>query len=129
LQRHCYLLSIKQIRHYHDLNEIAASLWGRALVATVILSILAFVLFPSSPLFAWLLAYGYDKGIAEGTRTRIPETVLLGLALIGGTLGAFTGMMLFRHKTSKPTFLIPFALIVVLQFALIGAWLILGQGG
>lgn len=107
------------------------------LVTAVVLSIVVLVLFPATPLLAWLLgvnvvtllAYGYDKGIAGGTRTRIPEAVLLGLALIGGTLGAFAGMVLFRHKTSKPAFLIPFALIVVLQLALIGAWLTLGQGG
>jgi len=37
-------------------------------------------------------------------------------------------MVLFRHKTNKLAFLIPFALIVVLQFALIGGWLALGSG-
>jgi uncharacterized membrane protein YsdA (DUF1294 family) len=107
------------------------------LVAAVVLSIVVFVLFPSSPLLAWLVAvnavalfvYGYDKGIAGSNRTRIPEAVLLGLALIGGTLGAFASMVLFRHKTRKPAFLIPFALIVVLQFALFGAWLTFSQGG
>ena len=107
------------------------------LIAAIVLSIVVFILVPSSPLLAWLvavnaitlLAYGYDKGIAGGNRTRIPEAVLLGLALIGGTLGAVAGIMLFRLKTSKPAFLVPFALIVMLQLALIAAWLAFGQGG
>lgn len=108
-----------------------------ALVAAIVLSVVVFIAIPSTPLLAWLVAvnavtllvYGYDKGIAGGNRTRIPEAVLLGLALSGGTLGAFAGMLLFRHKTRKPAFLIPFALIVVLQFALFGAWLTFSQGG
>ena len=61
------------------------------LVPAVVLSVVMFVLFPSSPLLAWLLAvnvdtllaYGCDKGIAGGNRTRVPEAVLLGLALSG----------------------------------------------
>lgn len=107
-----------------------------ALIAAIVLSVVLLIFVPSPPLLAWLLAvnvvallaYGYDKGIAGGDRTRVPEAVLLGLALIGGTLGAFAGMVLFRHKTSKPAFLTPFALIVVLQLALIGGWLALSSG-
>ena len=30
---------------------------------------------------------------------RTPEALLLGLSLIGGGLGGFIGMLLFRHKT------------------------------
>lgn len=106
------------------------------LIVAIVLSVVVFIVVPSTPLLAWLvavnavalLAYGYDKGIAGGNRTRIPEAVLLGLALIGGTLGAVAGMLLFRHKTSKPAFLVPFALIVVLQLALIAAWSSFGFG-
>jgi uncharacterized membrane protein YsdA (DUF1294 family) len=106
------------------------------LAAAGALSVALFMLVPSGPLLAWLLAinliavltYGYDKAIAGGTRMRVPEAVLLGLALIGGSPGAFVGMLLFRHKTSKPAFLVPFSLIVALQVGLIIAWLVLGQG-
>lgn len=106
------------------------------LVAAGALSVALFILVPSAPLLAWLLAinliailtYGYDKSIAGGTLMRVPEAVLLGLALIGGSPGAFVGMLLFRHKTSKPAFLVPFSLIVALQVGLIIAWLVLGQG-
>lgn len=106
------------------------------LVAAVVLSLALFVLIPATPLLVWLIAinlialltYGYDKAIAGGTHMRVPEAVLLGLALIGGSPGAFVGMLLFRHKVSKPAFLAPFGLIVLLQVALIFAWPLLRQG-
>jgi uncharacterized membrane protein YsdA (DUF1294 family) len=97
------------------------------LALAVLLSLGLLVLVPADPLLVWLgainlvalLTYGYDKAIAGGARWRVPEAVLLGLALLGGTLGAAAGMLLFRHKTSKPAFLIPFGLIVLLQFGLL----------
>ena len=51
------------------------------------------------------LAMGLDKRLAkiEGAR-RIPEKTLLGLAVIGGSVGAIFGMKLFRHKNRKPAF-------------------------
>jgi uncharacterized membrane protein YsdA (DUF1294 family) len=80
-------------------------------------------------LAAWLLAvnivtfgaYGYDKGRARTSRSRIPEVVLHGLVLFGGTLGASIGMTTFRHKTIKPSFRLVFFVIVVLQVGLIAA--------
>lgn len=106
------------------------------LVAAVALSVTLFLFIPSTPLLAWLIAinlialftYGYDKAIAGGSKVRVPEAILLGLALIGGSPGALVGILLFRHKISKPAFLVPFGLIVALQVALIIAWLVLWQG-
>lgn len=43
--------------------------------------------------------------------------VLHGLALIGGSLGAYAAMRIFRHKTVKGPFRIIFWLIVVAQIA------------
>lgn len=40
-----------------------------------------------------------DKQKARKKRWRIPEATLLGIAAIGGSLGALAGMYLFRHKT------------------------------
>jgi uncharacterized membrane protein YsdA (DUF1294 family) len=80
-------------------------------------------------LLCWLLAvnvitfcyYGYDKRRARSSRSRVPEVVLHGLALAGGTLGAYAGMRLFRHKTIKGSFRIVFFTIAVLQAGLVAA--------
>ena len=48
--------------------------------------------------------YGLDKLKAVNHWWRIPEWVLLGLAVAGGSVGAYLGMMVFRHKTLKPLF-------------------------
>jgi uncharacterized membrane protein YsdA (DUF1294 family) len=66
-----------------------------------------------------LLTYGYDKGIAGSGRTRVPERVLLLLALIGGTVGALAGMYLFHHKTAKGSFQRKFWLVVLVQIVLV----------
>ncbi len=63
--------------------------------------------------------YGYDKSSARASRSRIPELVLHGLAAIGGSLGAYAGMVCFRHKTVKGPFRIYFWCIVTLQVALL----------
>jgi uncharacterized membrane protein YsdA (DUF1294 family) len=80
---------------------------------------------------AWLVSinvtafayYGLDKARARSTTRRVPEAVLHGLALLGGSVGAYLGMRLFHHKTLKGTFRIMFWLIVILQVLLI-AWMV-----
>lgn len=42
---------------------------------------------------------GIDKKRAKKHKWRIPETRLFASALMGGGLGAVTGMYFFRHKT------------------------------
>ena len=44
-------------------------------------------------------AYGIDKRRAKRRKWRIPESLLLGLGVFGGAVGALIGMNLFRHKT------------------------------
>jgi uncharacterized membrane protein YsdA (DUF1294 family) len=61
------------------------------------------------------LFYGYDKYQAKNKSQRIPEIVLHLLTLLGGTLGAFSGQILFRHKTKKWKFQLVFIMIVVVQ--------------
>ena len=70
---------------------------------------------------ATVLLYGYDKAISGGTRTRVPEKVLLLLALLGGSPAALLAQQLFRHKTVKPSFRRMFWLIVALQATAAGA--------
>lgn len=80
-------------------------------------------------LLVWLISinvltfsyYGIDKSRARRNARRIPEIVLHGLAILGGSLGAWLGMSTFRHKTVKGSFRIFFWCIVILQIALIGA--------
>ena len=68
-----------------------------------------------------LLVMGLDKLKAKADAWREPERKLFLLALIGGSLGAWTGMYLFHHKTNaerKPHFVFGFPLIYFLHVAL-----------
>lgn len=67
--------------------------------------------------------YGYDKSRARSQNSRIPELLLHTLAALGGSLGAYVGMQVFRHKTVKGKFQILFWCIVVLQI-LIAVWIV-----
>jgi len=61
------------------------------------------------------LMYGLDKQKARMNRWRIPEKVLLLLAVLGGSVGAYVSMKMFRHKTQKPKFYLGVPLIFLLQ--------------
>lgn len=56
-----------------------------------------------------------DKRRAVLGDRRTPESNLLGLALMGGTPGAFAARRLFRHKTRKQPFSTQLWLIAALQ--------------
>lgn len=58
---------------------------------------------------------GYDKYLARKNKRRIPENTLFFLEGIGGTIGLLLAMLFFRHKTSKPSFIIKFAAILFIQ--------------
>lgn len=68
-------------------------------------------------LVAFLL-YGLDKQKARMNRWRIPESVLIGSAVIGGAVGAYAGMKAFHHKTRKAKFYIGVPVILVIRAAL-----------
>jgi len=68
------------------------------------------------------LAYGYDKRQAVGGGGRVSEASLHILALIGGTLGAMAGQLVFSHKTRKQSFRNVFMGIVLFQIVLSGIW-------
>ena len=61
--------------------------------------------------------YGIDKYKAVKGWWRIPESTLLGIALIGGSIGAWAAMQLFRHKTKHWQFKILVPLFFVIQAA------------
>lgn len=56
-----------------------------------------------------------DKKNARKKRWRIPEDVLIGIAVVGGSAGIIAGMRLFRHKTMKDKFAIGVPVILTLQ--------------
>ena len=64
-----------------------------------------------------LALYRYDKAIASSEWTRVPELILLALALFGGSPAAFVAIYGFRkrHKAQKASFVILYWLIVVVQ--------------
>lgn len=63
--------------------------------------------------------FGYDKWRAgRDAPRRIAESTLLAASALGGWLGGLLGIILFRHKSSKLSFLLKFfaALIVFAGF-------------
>ena len=60
---------------------------------------------------------GIDKRRARKKRRRIPESVLILSAVIGGGIGALAGMYLFRHKTRKKSFTVGIPVIMAMQAA------------
>ena len=64
---------------------------------------------------AGLLIMFLDKQFAKLHTRRIPEAVLLGTALSGGSFGILLGMALFHHKTRKPKFYISVPLMLAAQ--------------
>lgn len=62
--------------------------------------------------------YGIDKSLAVKEKWRISNCVLLGLAAVGGSIGAWVGMYTFRHKTKKWYYTIVVPVILILQITL-----------
>lgn len=64
------------------------------------------------------ILFTYDKVQAISANkniSRVPEINLLLMSLLGGTIGATISMLLFRHKIKKPSFLIKFAVVIIIQ--------------
>ena len=60
-----------------------------------------------------IIAFGIDKIAAVERKGRIKIVTLLGIAFIGGAVGALIAMYSFRHKTKQPYFQIGVPLILV----------------
>lgn len=69
-------------------------------------------------IFTFLL-YGIDKWKAKRARWRIPESVLLGMAAVGGSVGAWLGMRMWHHKTQHKKFRYGVPAILVAQVVLL----------
>ena len=67
--------------------------------------------------------FGIDKAKARVGAWRVAESTLLMLAFLGGTLGAYAGRAVFRHKTRKQPFNSNLFAVAVLQVAGLGGLL------
>lgn len=78
------------------------------------------------------IMYGIDKWRAVSNRTsrghrksqkkqkiRIPESTLLGIAIIGGSIGALAGMQIWHHKTLHKKFRYGIPFIIIAQVAIV----------
>ena len=64
----------------------------------------------------------YDKYLAKAQKQRISERTLLGFVFLGGPVGSGLAMLIFRHKTSKMSYLWKYLGIVFIQGLLTLLW-------
>ena len=82
--------------------------------------LLVYLLIINAAAFALMLA---DKRKAKKNRWRIPEATLMGVAALGGSIGALAGMHLVRHKTQHPKFTLGIPLLLAIQMV-IATWIL-----
>ena len=68
---------------------------------------------------ATFFTYGIDKWKAKKSLWRIRESALLGLAILGGSIGAWLGMKVWHHKTMHKIFKYGIPLILAVQIVLL----------
>ena len=61
------------------------------------------------------IVYGIDKLKSKKGKRRIPESTLLLLAIIGGSIGAWCGVKFWHHKTMHKKFKYGIPLIIAIQ--------------
>jgi uncharacterized membrane protein YsdA (DUF1294 family) len=80
-------------------------------------SIVQFLVFYSAINVFTFALFAFDKHAAVRRYWRISEHTLATFALMGGFAGAYAAMRLFRHKTSKQSFLTMFYMCSSLHLA------------
>ncbi len=60
-----------------------------------------------------------DKRRAINKQWRISEKALIGVSIVGGSIGMLCGMQVFRHKTKHKKFTIGVPVILALQIGLL----------
>ena len=68
-----------------------------------------------------MFAYAFDKSAAMNKRWRTQENTLHVLALAGGWPGGLIAQKVFRHKSSKTTFLVMFWICVIINVVALAA--------
>lgn len=84
-------------------NDIKMTIHSSLILYLIIINVVTFVIF------------GVDKYKAIRQEWRIRESTLLGLALIGGSIGGWLAMYIFHHKTKKVKFFVGIPVILVIQ--------------
>lgn len=76
-------------------------------------------------IFINIVAYALyfdDKQRAIKHKWRISEAMLIGIAAIGGSVGALLGMKTFRHKTKHIKFKFGIPIILLIQIIILVLW-------
>jgi len=60
-----------------------------------------------------------DKLFAQKHTERVPERTLFLLAAVGGSVGVYAAMLLFRHKTRRAAFMFGLPGILLIQLVLL----------
>ena len=97
--------------HTDTVWAFIGSPWGLLAGWLILINIVTFVVF------------GLDKLLAKHPRfrQRVPEKNLLLLAVVGGSVGALLGMLVFRHKTLHRVFRVGVPVILAVQLLLAAA--------
>ena len=66
-----------------------------------------------------IIVTAHDKLAAVNHRRRVPERTLMLLSALGGAPAMYLTMLVIRHKTRKPLFMIGIPLIFLLELAVI----------
>lgn len=96
--------------HGNELNLDFLDFFGRNKIFMIYMGIINVITF---------LAFAIDKINAVKGKRRIKILTLLGLAFVGGSLGALLGMYTLRHKTKVNYFTVGIPLIIVVQVAVV----------
>ena len=69
-----------------------------------------------------IVVMGVDKAKARAHAWRIPEKILFLISLLGGSIGTWAGMYIFRHKTKHWYFVVGMPFILLVQ-VIVGVYL------
>ena len=100
-------------------------------------TLVAFAAYAAEVNLTGFIAMVWDKESAGNGKWRVPERLLLALALVGGSIGVIAGRRVWRHKTRKEPFRSYLRMIVIIQFMILislafpdvrsALWAFLGQ--
>lgn len=96
------------VKGYHG-DQIHIDFWDYLMQHRILLIYLAVVNILT------IIVFGVDKMNAKSNRQRVRIVTFLGLAFIGGSVGALIGMYGFHHKTKKAYFTVGVPLILLMQ--------------